>query len=214
MIQNDIKSNSGDNWEQDDSKGSVFVTKEQEIHTTYNIHIDDYIYELDYFRPLESILSGASENDTVKIHLSCNGGSVHTALTVYNWLMCSEAKIVVVLHKAISGGTFFLLAADQVVLMPHSFVMVHSAMYGSPFDDQQKVKSFVEFHNEYLNNLAKDIYRGFMSEKEISDMLDSSKEFWMDRDEVENRMKNKFEYMKEWRELNHNKSDGGEPIEY
>lgn len=175
----------------------VFITSEEVKQTTYHVHIDDYIEGLSYFRPLQSIFNGATEDDTIVIHLNSQGGDMMTALTIYNWMAQTDAHTVVIPICAMSSATFFIMAADEVRVLPQSVVMVHSASYDTPFYDQQKVKGLVDFYDSYLSKVSKDIYEGFLSEQEIILMDQHSKEFWMDSEELQRRLIQKNQHFKE-----------------
>src|SRR5690606_35573252 len=82
------------------------------------------------------------------------------------------------------------MVVDDVITKGHSYMMIHSVMYGT-FDDVQKVNSYITFQNERLEALMKDFYGGFLSDKEIEDVVMHSKEIWLTDEQVIERLNNK-----------------------
>jgi len=200
------RNNSEDGSKQVIQQEQVFVTTEILNSTAYHVHIDDYIGGLDYYRPLQSIFNSTSENDTIVIHLSSPGGDLNTALVVVGWLKNADAHTVCILEgTSASAASLFVMSVDSVFVMPHSCLMLHSASYGY-VNDQQRVKKFVDFSDEYLINLYKDFYDGFLSEEEINSMINSSQEIWLTADEVIERLQAREDNRQEVRMLEEGQS--------
>lgn len=169
-------------------KDVVFVTQETYTSSIYHIHIDEQIGELDYFRPLQHLFSSATENDDFIIHLSCRGGDANTATVILGWMQITDAAVTVILEGlSASAASFFVMKADNVIVMPHSCLMIHQPSYGY-WDDQSKVRKYVDFTDEHLKKFYEDIYSGFLSPGEIDSLFSSSQEIWLSADEVVERL--------------------------
>lgn len=170
------------------SQDQVYVFVESTNTNTYHIHIDGEIGEPEYYRSLQGILGNCSELDTVVFHLNSPGGQVDTALSMYHWVKQTDATTIAVLEgTAASAATFFLMGCDSVIAMPHSCAMVHSACFGT-IDKHKQVRDYVDFMDKRLKNLYTDLYRGFLTEKEISNIVDNSEEMWFDAEQVIDRL--------------------------
>lgn len=166
----------------------VYVYAETVMLTTYHVHIDEIIQEPIYFRKLQGLLSSAQEGDTVVFHLNTGGGDFYTALAIIGWIHNTEATTVAVIEGEVcSAGTFFIMACDNVIAMPHSVVMLHSASYGT-YGDTKRVRKFVKFQDEQISKFTQEIYEGFLTIEEINSMVEDSEEIWLTSEEVIERL--------------------------
>jgi ATP-dependent protease ClpP protease subunit len=127
-------------------------------------------------------LQQATENDTVVIHLSTDGGSLDatdTFLTVMK--QCAGRVIVKASGGVHSAGTVILLAADEFELSENFNALIHNGSCGSG----GKFSDFVAHsrHNvKYMSTIMFNTYRGFLTDEEILQLLDG-KDFWLDAEE-------------------------------
>lgn len=160
-------------------------------------YIDGDIVSVDQYYDLLNSLGTAKDGDSFVIHINSGGGSVDTALQLCNTIKGSEAYVVAVTHGIVaSAATFIALACDEVVVTPNVAWMIHPASYGM-FGDVKSVRNETEFFTKYLNKLLRDHYIGFMTESEVDEMIEKSKDIWMDDNEVAKRLKRRNKYYKD-----------------
>jgi ATP-dependent Clp protease protease subunit len=76
--------------------------------------------------------------DGVTIYLSTYGGDVYYGFAIYDYLklVASNLKIVCI-GPVMSAGTLILQAADERVMMPHSYLLVH---FGLEINENQQTR--------------------------------------------------------------------------
>jgi len=148
---------------------------------------DEYIEWFD-------IIRHATQNDVIKIFINSYGGDLFTAIQFLRVLGETEAKIVVSVEGAcMSAATIIFMCGHQFEVSEHSMFMFHNyssgvmGKGGEMFDQLQHERVWSE-------KLLRDIYSDFLTEKEITSILDS-KDIWMDGDEVIKRLSKKVKKM-------------------
>lgn len=183
--------NNKDNTQENPTLEQVFIVAEQVVSNIYHVHIDEEIVDMPYYRNVISVLNNASPDDVVVFHISSFGGSVSTAVNICNAIRSTEAQTVSVIETyAVSAASLFPMSTDSVIAMPHSYMMIHPAMYGNS-DDMKKLRKFVEFQHNRLMGVLHDFYEGFLSKEEIESTVEHSMEIWLTADEVIDRLNNR-----------------------
>lgn len=153
----------------------------------YHFYITDEIGEANRFLDLINALKTAETHDTVFIYLNTPGGSLQTTIQILSAMKQSVATVVTCLEGEVcSAGTLIFLAGDKHIVNPNCTFMIHnySQWVGGKGND---VALRVKYSEEYFKKLAKDLYGGFLSEDEISEVT-SGRDLWMDSDEVTARL--------------------------
>ena len=192
--------NKGALFEDDDfgtNTGAIQVYAKQNTMNVYKFFIDEEIGAPSTFRNFFACLDSATENDVIEIHLNTVGGSLLTALQLRNMIACTNAHVIAVCHgSVISAGTLIALSCPEIVVMPNTTWMVHAAAYGAG-GKQGSTKEFVDFWDEQLWKVTKDVYSGFLTEDEIEDIILNDRDMWMDAEEISERLQMKVEYDKQ-----------------
>lgn len=144
---------------------------------------DEYIEWFD-------IIRHATQNDIIKIFINSYGGDLFTAIQFLRVLGETDANIVVSVEGAcMSAATILFMCGHQFEVSEHSMFMFHNyssgvmGKGGEMFDQLQHERVWSE-------KLLRDIYSDFLTEKEITSILDN-KDIWMDGDEVIKRLSKK-----------------------
>lgn len=174
----------------------LYITSKSVGYKEWHVHIDGYLDDHKDFRGLQTVLSGASPEDEVWIHLSSGGGDIGLAQKIVGWMETSEAGTYVVLEGLVaSAATLIALAADHVVIMPHSVMMIHSASWFYA-GEHSKMVGFTDFFDKWLTKLFEDSYKGFLDSVEIRDVIQNSRELWLCEAEVKKRLERRQELLK------------------
>ena len=136
----------------------------------------DYINEIVFIRE-------ANESDLIKIRLNTPGGNLFTALAIIAAMNESAAHIITVIDgECCSAGTLIFLNGKEFEINPSCSFMVHTYSSGT-FGKGHEIASNAKFHSDWFTKIAKRFYTGFLSEKEITDVIEG-KDLWMDAEEV------------------------------
>lgn len=166
----------------------VPITREQQVSNIYRIFVDREIGLGQTYYNLISLLGTASEEDVFVFHLSSPGGSLEAMMQVYLAMINTRAHTVAQIDSyAASAATLFIMAAKQVLISPHAYIMIHGASWGYG-GHMQEVKRVVEFQHDRLIKIINDIYKGFLTEQEIKHMIEDQCDYYFDAEEISRRM--------------------------
>jgi ATP-dependent protease ClpP protease subunit len=145
---------------------------------------DEYVEWFDTIRN-----SGA--NDIIRIYINSYGGDLFTAIQFLRVLKETEATIVMSVEGAcMSAATMIFLCADQIEVSEHSMFMFHNYSGGAIGKGGEMIDQLIH-ERAWSEKMMRDIYEDFLTEKEISAMLDN-KDIWMDGEEVVKRLEKKI----------------------
>lgn len=165
------------------------IYSSQNTSTTYKVFIDEEIKSPSYYRNLTYTLDNASPNDDIIFHINSPGGNVYAGLQLYNGILNTEANTVAILEgMCVSAATFFPMACDSVMVMNGSFMMLHAASFGA-IGDMKSIMDDVTFRNKELEKMIHRVYKDFLTEEEIEDMIQNKREVWMSDEEVSRRLR-------------------------
>lgn len=144
---------------------------------------EDYIEWFD-------IIRSASTNDILKFYINSPGGDLFTAIQFLRVLSETEATISVSVEGAcMSAATLIFLCGHQFEVSPHSMFMFHNYSSGV-MGKGGEMYDRLSHEKVWSEKLLRDVYSDFLTEKEITSILDS-KDIWMDGDECIKRLKKK-----------------------
>lgn len=175
-----------------DSFGEGLVQKIVVHLNQYIINIDEEITSSKDYREVFYILSTATENDTIFFNINTPGGNVDTALQFVDGIKNSRACTIAKVYDASSAGGMIMLACDEIALTEYASMLIHSVS-GGYYGKQQEIKSYHNFSELFNENLIRDTYSGFLSEKEIEE-VGSNKDIWLNRSQIEKRLDNLKKY--------------------
>lgn len=146
---------------------------------TYRIEIDNYIESVSQFSTAIQVLENAKEDDEVVVYLQTGGGSVHAGEAFIHALRKCAAPVHMIATGGVhSMGTQILLEADSIELSYGFNACIHcgsDGAYGNVNEYVAKSKFDIDFRNKQF----RDVYEGFLTEKELDAMLDG-KDIWLD----------------------------------
>jgi ATP-dependent protease ClpP protease subunit len=148
--------------------------------------IEDYI---DFLREIETCRDG----DLITIHINCYGGSLDVGMNLYDCLKCTTADVEVSVEGACcSCASMLMLAGNRWKVLPHAYTMIHS-WSGDIYGKWNEIKSRYKYDESIVEKQFRELYKNFMSDKEIEDCL-NGKDFYFDSVETVKRLNN---YQKE-----------------
>jgi ATP-dependent protease ClpP protease subunit len=168
------------------------VSYGKQVKNIFHLWLIDEIGDARCFLKWFDILQSAGEDDLVVIHINCFGGDLFTAIQIVTQIKLCQAQVVCQIESACaSAATMVALACDGLICYPHGYMMIHTSS-GCSFGKQSDIKKEEEFYNPWLENFFNEIYKHFLTKKEIQEVLDG-KDIWLHADEVVERFRKKVD---------------------
>lgn len=159
------------------------------------------IRDIDQFDKLLSVCEEAHEGEEIVLNIFCYGGCLDTTKAVYNALRMTKATVYTVNKSvAASSGSVLLLAGDIISIEPFSYTMVHTASYGNYPNVAPEIKANTDHCDRDIKSFYQEVYAGFLTEEELSDVLKGSPLYTYDVDEHKDRLERMFALRKQQEE--------------
>jgi ATP-dependent protease ClpP protease subunit len=144
-------------------------------------------------------IRNATSADTITIHINSPGGSLATALQFFRVLGESQATIIASIEgEAMSAATIIMMQADAYLISPHSMFMFHNYS-GGAFGKGGEMMDQLEFERLWSTNFLHDVYKDFLTEDEVNNILDN-RDIWLTTDEVSERLSNRAQIIQKEKE--------------
>ena len=163
------------------------LLRKEMTSTLYEYYLVDDIGEASDYIELCDVLRSASPNDEILIRINSGGGSLATANMIVNAIRESQAHVHGFIESTCaSAATLIYLACHSYSLSEDADMMVHtsSSMYGGKEHEQH---SYVTFSRKKIHKMVRDRYAGFLTEKEIENVL-NGQDYYFDSEEIGERL--------------------------
>lgn len=168
------------------------VSMGKQIKNIYHLWLIGDVGEPKQFLKWYDILQTASEDDLVIIHINSYGGELMTTIQLVTHIKTSQAQVVCQIESACaSAATMIALACQGLLCYPHGYMMIHTAS-GGTFGKQSDIRREEEFYNPWLSNFFHEIYKDFLTKKEIDDVLNGH-DMWLGADDIMARFQHKVD---------------------
>lgn len=155
-------------------------------------YIDEGVREAKYYRNLIHTIDSLGEGDAVYLSINTYGGHLDGAIALINSIQNTDATVHCHIDGiAASAGSLIALASPSVSVSPYASMMIHAATFGA-YGKQSDVISHASFVDKQVKGLMNDVYKDFLTEKEISDVI-MGKEMWFNSDEIVERLQRREE---------------------
>lgn len=147
--------------------------------------IDD---KVDRYIDMINTIKMAEMHDKIYICLNTPGGSLQTTIQIISAMQQSQAEIITVLEGEVSSaGTIIFLSGHNHIVNDNCSFMIHN-ISSITSGKGAEVRSSMKFMDEYFKKIAHSVYKDFLTDDEINDVL-NDKDIWMDSEEVKERLK-------------------------
>lgn len=168
------------------------VSSCKQMKNIYHLWLIDDVGEAKLYLKWFDILQSATENDLVVIHINSYGGDVMTTVQLITQIKTCEAQVVCQIESACcSAATMVALACDGLLCYPHGYMMIHTSS-GYTFGKQSDIRRQEDFYNDWLDTFFNEVYKDFLSKKEIEDVL-NGKDMWLTSEEVMARFRHRVD---------------------
>ena len=175
------------------SEISSRLLRKEMTSTLYEYYLVDDIGEASDYIELVDVLRSASPNDEVIIRINSGGGSLATANMIVNAIRESQAHVHGFIESTCaSAATLIYLACHSYSLSEDADMMIHtsSSLYGGKEHEQH---SYVTFSRKKIHKMVRDRYAGFLTEKEIENVL-NGQDYYFDSEDIAERLESYTEF--------------------
>lgn len=168
-----------------ESGNSSFTNKPH--NKTHEFYITGSIKDASEYVEWYNTIRHAREDDVIKVFINSYGGDLFAAIQLVNALQSTKAKIEMHIEGAcLSAATVIFLQGDEFHIHPYSTFMIHN-YYGGAFGKGNEMFEQIAFERDWSENLFRDVYKDFLSDEEITNVL-NGKDIWMTPREVKERI--------------------------
>lgn len=158
-----------------------------QVNRCIKAFIDEGVKEAKYYRNLIHTIDSLTEDDIVWLSINTYGGHLDGAIAIINAIQNTSANVHCHIDGiAASAGSLIALASPSVSVSPYASMMIHAATFGT-FGKQSDVISHASFVDKQVKGLMHDVYKDFLTDKELSDVI-MGKEMWFDSEEIVERL--------------------------
>lgn len=153
----------------------------------HNVYfLSDISWPYQYVELLE-LLSNASQEDEIHLHLNNSGGYCHTAFQIAFAINNSAALVFAHADVDIHSATSMIaLACDSWALSPFTNFMCH-APSGGEMGKHHEVNAAVDFNKKYFKESLEIFYLPFLTKQEFNSMMDG-KDFYFNMKDTMKRL--------------------------
>ena len=179
---------------------SSYIKSVRQDVFSHQVSFDKPIGEPSMYRELINLLYMADESTEFNFLFNTPGGSLSAGMGIIEAIKGSEALVRgIVTNECHSCGSLILLNCHEIIVTDSAHMLVHTANFGYG-GNTHMVQGHADFSTKLINKLLDSTYSGFLNSKELDDVKRGI-EYWFDADEIRERLKGRFEYLKVQKEL-------------
>ena len=169
------------------------LLRKEMTSTLYEYYLVDDIGEASDYIELCDVLRSASPNDEILIRFNSGGGLLSTGDMIINAINESQAHVHgFIEHDCGSMATMIFLACHSWSLSDTSEFFIHSASGGTVGKEHENFASTM-FARKKLHKMVRNRYAGFLTEKEIENVL-NGQDYYFDSEEIAERLETYTEF--------------------
>lgn len=151
--------------------GTVSI-HEEVLSKQYDVYLSGPIEGAEEFVDLFKMLDRATTQDFIHIHINSPGGYLNTAIQIRNKMLNTQAHVTCTAEgECASAATLIFLSGDTLAVYPDSIFMIHNYSGGN-FGKGGEMYASVSFMKSWWEEkMMKEIYKDFLTPKEIADIL-------------------------------------------
>lgn len=172
--------------------GSFIKTVKQEM-SSHQVFLDEDIGEPSKYRELLNSLYMANEQDEFNLFINSNGGNLDACMAIVEGIKSSSAFVRAIINgTAHSAASIIALSCGECIVTESASMMIHTASYGTG-GSTHNVKSHTDFSTVFINKILDNIYTGFLTAAELSEVK-KGVEMWFSADDIRTRLKMRQEH--------------------
>lgn len=135
----------------------------------YKFDIDEDFETPSQVRDLIRLLDTQEESDTTILRVNHWGGCLYTLVSVIDAIRSSKGQVIAQVVHASSAGSLLSLVCDDCYTVPYGEWYIHEMQSGHYGDTSYQDKQ-VKFLKKSQRRLFEEVYKGFLTDKEIDDL--------------------------------------------
>lgn len=137
----------------------------------YHFYIHGGIEESHEYLDLLYTLQTSTREDKIHIHINSGGGYLDTAVEIINAIRNSQSQVIAHAEALVaSAATLIFFSADALIVHPFCQFMIHDGSSGEFGKVNENLKSATS-GSERIKLIAHDIYKHYLTEEEIDNVL-------------------------------------------
>lgn len=164
------------------------------LGSRYKLRFDDVVIQPSFYRFELEALSLAQAGDKVEAVVNSDGGSLSSGIEIANAIFNCKAEVEGILRSSChSCGSIIFLACHTHDVGLASEMLLHSGSggsYGTPTQSIQRAESY----KRQVRSLFETVYKGFLSDEELNQMIEDDKEFIFGGEEIVTRLEKMYVY--------------------
>jgi ATP-dependent protease ClpP protease subunit len=169
------------------------ITSSHSGGMTHVIQIHEDITEPSNWSDEFALINGVGEQDTIVLDLCTPGGDLYTAMLFVRSLnSCAGHTVAILGPEVASAGSIIALSCREWILDDTSSLMIHTSSYGIMAKDTD-IFEHANFSRQQLKRLYENVYRGYLSDEELSDVIKGTP-FYFDAEHIAERLDSLQEY--------------------
>jgi ATP-dependent protease ClpP protease subunit len=158
--------------------------------STYHCYLTTDIEAPEEYSELCYLLNVATANNKIILNINTGGGQIDSAFQIIAAIKHTKATVIARLAGTVaSAGTIIALKCDGLEVEDYTHFMVHNYSTGTQGKGHEVI-DYINFNDKDLKNTFREIYSGFLTPEEITDVL-RGKDMWLTADDVRVRWSNK-----------------------
>lgn len=154
----------------------------QKDKTTY-VYFTTEVQEPHVYNELCHLLNTAEKDEKFVFTINTPGGMIDSAIMLIQAIKNTKAHITARLSGTVaSAGTIISMYVDTIEVSDHIAFMIHNYSAGNSGKGHE-MKARQKFMDSQLETLFKDSYTGFLTDDEMTDVIDG-RDMWIGKDEV------------------------------
>lgn len=170
-------------------KVNIFTDDEGNPHVYITENIGSVVEYLGVIRLLNTV----PDDVIVHLHINTVGGDMNTTTQIKHNMKLCKAKIIGHVEGGVSSaGTVLILACDDYVVADNASFMCH--YYSSGYVGKgQDLEAYAEHAKDKYRTFFRKEYKGFLSKKEITKLLNGT-DIWISSEDLRERLHSFKEY--------------------
>ena len=158
----------------------------------YQCYISSGIEEPFNYDELCFVLESMGSQDQAVLHINTYGGHIDSAFKIIASLKRCAGKVTARITGTVaSAGTIIALSCDDLIVEDFTHFMIHNYSTGAQGKGHE-IMEYVNFNDKDLKNTFNALYKGFLTPKEIKDVI-AGKDLWLNADDTRKRWDKKQE---------------------
>ena len=172
------------------------INSVQYVSFDHQISVCGGIEEPEQFIQEFSVIRNAGENDVVSLFLNTPGGCLYTGTQFRSVLQRCQAETTAYLESGChSAGTIIALSCDNLEVSDDAFMLIHNYSSGAWGKGTDLVKGVLE-QDKWIKSIMREVYKDFLTEKEIEKKLFKSDDIYLQAPEIRERWQRVLEARK------------------